>query len=216
MPAHPVLYVTADSGDSFKPVLVARQTHRALTLRYVDVLAGETRSKGFLKINPRGVVPYMLLADGRGLGESNALAWYLAEDSALMPSDAVSRAQAIQWMLFEQTALEPNIAPARFYTHIAPHLLQDHAHELPSWRERGERALRALDTYLKGRDFITDAGYSVADVAVYGCTHLADEGGFDLARHPHVGAWMERVQGTPGYASMAELLAPGAEAALTV
>jgi glutathione S-transferase len=47
----------------------------------------------------------------------------------------------------------------------------------------------------------------VADVAVYGYTHLAGEGGFELARYPAVQAWMQRVRGTPGYAEVGELLA---------
>jgi glutathione S-transferase len=124
-----------------------------------------------------------------------------------MPADAASRAQALQWMIFEQTALEPNISPARFFTHILPGQREAHAADIPRWLEAGHRGLGVLEQHLTGRSFITDHGYSVADVAVYGYTHLAAEGGFELARYPAVQAWMQRVRGTPGYAEVGEVLA---------
>jgi glutathione S-transferase len=200
------LYFTAGSGNSFKPALVLRQTSRSCSMRFIDVLAGQSRQPEFLAINPQGQVPYLVTHDGRGLGESNAIAWLLAENSPLMPSEPLTRAQAVQWMVFEQTALEPHISPARFFGHIVPALAADHAADFPRWREAGHRGLARLDQHLTGRRFVTDHGYSVADIAVYGYTHLAREGGFELERYPGVMAWMERVRGTPRYADIAELL----------
>jgi glutathione S-transferase len=200
------LYVTYGSGNSFKPALLLRQTGRTLPMHFVNVLAGDSRKPAFLAINPRGQLPYLVLADGRGIGESNAIAWWLAEGTPLMPSDPVARAQAVQWMIFEQTALEPNISPARFFTHIVPDQREAHAQDIPRWLDAGHRGLALLDAHLAGRSFITDHGYSVADVAVCGYTHLAGEGGFDLARFAHVQRWMQRVRQTPGYAEVSELL----------
>lgn len=201
------LYVTAGSGNSFKPALVLRQTASRCEVRHIDVLSGQSRTPEFLGINPRGQLPYLVTEDGRGLGESNAIAWFLSEGSVLMPTDAITRAQALQWMIFEQTSLEPNISPARFFTHILPAQREAHAMEIPRWLEAGHRGLQVLDGHLRGRAFITDHGYSVADIAVYGYTHLAGEGGFDLARFPAIGQWMARVRATPGYADVGELLA---------
>ncbi len=205
MPA--TLYVTYGSGNSFKPALLLRQTERRCAMKYIDVLAGDSRKPAFLAINPRGQLPYLVLEDGRGIGESNAIAWWVAEGTPLMPADAASRAQAVQWMIFEQTSLEPNISPARFFTHIVPHLKEAHAADIPRWLDNGHRGLGVLDAHLATRDFITDHGYSVADVAVYGYTHLAGEGGFELSRFPAVGRWMQRVRGTPGYADIGTVLA---------
>ena len=213
MPA--TLHLTPGSGNSFKPALLLRQTERQTerqtdrhcAVRYVNVLAGESRTPEFLALNPRGQVPYLVLEDGRGIGESNAIAWWLAEGTPLMPADAASRAQALQWMIFEQTSLEPHISPARFFTHVVPHLRAQHEADIPRWLEAGHRGLAVLDAHLRGRKFVTDHGYSVADVAVYGYTHLAEEGGFELARYAAVTAWMQRVRQTPGYAPIAQLLA---------
>lgn len=201
------LYYTLGSGNSFKPALVLRQTERRCHLRPVDVLAGETRQPAFLAINPRGQVPYLVTAQGVGLGESNAIAWYLAEGTPLMPASALARAQAVQWMIYEQTSLEPNISPARFYTHILPGERERRAADIARWQEAAQAGLAVLDRHLKGREFVTDHGYSVADIAVYGYTHLAAEGGVSLAPHAAVQGWMARVRATPGYADIADLLA---------
>jgi glutathione S-transferase len=200
------LYATFGSGNSFKPALLLQQTGKSCVTKYLNVLAGDSRTPEFLAINPRGQVPYLVLEDGRGIGESNAIAWWVAEGTPLMPADAVSRAQAVQWMIFEQTSLEPNISPARFFTHIVPEQRQAHAADIPRWLDAGHRALGVLDSYLSRRDFITDHGYSVADVAVFGYTHLAAEGGFDLAQFANVGRWMQRVQQSPGYEPIGQLL----------
>ena len=202
----PTLYVTIGSGNSIKPVLVASQLGLPCHLRYLNVLAGETQTPDFLAINPLGAVPYMTLPDGTGLGESNAIAWYLAEGSTLMPDTPLTRAQAVRWMNFEQTALEANISPARFFSFIAPELGAEHQDMIPVWRERGTAALGVLDAYLQTRDFVTDHGYSVADVAVFGYTHLANEGGFDLADFKAVSAWIARVEAQPGYRPISDLL----------
>lgn len=202
----PTLYVTQGSGNNIKPMMVASQLGLECNVKYMDVLAGETRQPQFLKINPLGVVPFMLLPGGIGLGESNAIAWYLSEGSTLMPDTALSRAQTIRWMNFEQTTLEANISPVRFFTHIVPDMEKDHEDMIPVWREKGNAGLSVLNDYMVGRDFITDYGYSVADIAVFGYTHLANEGGFDLAMYPAVSAWIERVAEQPGYRPIGELL----------
>lgn len=202
------LYYTLGSGNSFKPALVLHQTGRTCAMRRIDVLAGQTRQPAFLAINPRGQVPFLVTSEGVGLGESNAIAWYLAEGTPLMPAAPLSRAQALQWMIFEQTSLEPNISPARFFIHILPSQRSQHEADIVRWQEAGHRALQALDAHLAPRQYITDHGYSVADIAVYGYTHLAGEGGFELARYPAVQRWMERVRASANYADLATLLPP--------
>jgi len=200
------LYLTQGSGNSFKPALVANHLGIKCNTKYVDVLAGETRKPEFTVINPQGVVPFLTLSDGTGIGESNALAWYLAEGSRLLPDTALERAQTIRWMNFEQTALEANISPVRFYTTIAPDLGKQYQDMFPVWRERGYAALDVLESHLKENDFITNYGYSVADIAVFGYTHLAGEGGFDLAEYPAVSKWIGRVGSQAEFRPINELL----------
>ncbi len=114
------LYACLGSGNCFKPWLIMNQLGIPFELSLVDVLSGEQKLPGFLRINPLGVVPYLVTETGHGIGESNAMVWYLAEGSHLMPKRPEERAEALQWMFFEQSKLEPFISPARFFTTILP------------------------------------------------------------------------------------------------
>jgi glutathione S-transferase len=148
----------------------------------------------------------MVLEDGTSLGESNAIAWYLAEGSELMPSSALSWAQCIRRMNYEQTVLDANITPVRFVTYIVPELQQEHAADIPGWRERGNQGLATLYNHLQHNDFITDHGYSVAGIAVFGFTYLANEDGFDLASYKYVSQRITRVEAQSGCLPINQLL----------
>jgi glutathione S-transferase len=62
----------------------------------------------------------------------------------------------------------------------------------------GERALGVMEQRLARNDCLTDAGLTIADLALFAYTHVADEGGFDLSRWPNVSAWLSRVENLPG------------------
>jgi glutathione S-transferase len=139
-----------------------------------------------------------VLDDGRPLGESGAIIWYLARSTRFVPDDPYDAAQVLQWMFFEQYDVEPNIAVARFWLLFsgAP---EKYAGALPARHEGGARALAALERRLAGRDYLVGDRMSIADIALYGYTHVAGEGGFDLDRYPAVQAWLARVAAEPGH-----------------
>ncbi len=199
------LYATIGSGNCFKPFLLMKQLQIAFRVSLVDVLKGETRQPAYLAINPNGTVPYLRLADGRGIGESNAMLWYLAEGSELIPTDPYSRAQIMQWMFFEQSGLERFISPARFFIAIVPSRRAEKEADIAVWQERGRQGLRMLDDHLRHRHFMVGDHYTIADISLYGYTHVAEEGGFDFAHFPAVRAWIERVQRTRGYVPLSAL-----------
>lgn len=201
------LYTTIGSGNCFKAQLVMNQLGIPYETVLVDVLKGETRSADYLKINPNGTVPFLRLSDGRALSESNAMLWHLAHGSHLFPKSAYDQALAVQWMIFEQTSLEPNISPARFFTSIVPSRRDEMAAEIAQWRAKGDEALDRLDNHLAGSRFVAGDTYSITDIAVYGYTHVACEGGFDMDRYPSVQAWIRRVCASDGYMPMNALSA---------
>lgn len=203
------LYATRGSGNCFKAFLVMKQLRIPFHLVAVDVLKGETRKPAYLAINPNGTVPYLKLADGRGIGESNAMLWYLAEGSPLIPDDAFSRAKMLQWMFFEQSSLEPYISPARFLISILPSGSAGREKDIAAWQERGRKGLKLLDDHLRGRKFIVGDRYTVADIGVFGYTHVADEGGFDFADYPAVRDWIARVEDTEGFVPLSHLQPTG-------
>ena len=192
------VYGKSDSGNCYKVKLALEQLGLAYRWVEVDSTRGETRSAAFLAKNPNGKVPTLGLADGSYLPESNAILHYLAEGSALLPADRLSRARALQWMFFEQYSHEPCIAVARSILRYLPPDSPRRA-ELPRLQERGHQALAVMEQHLAGTPFFAGGAYSVADIALFAYTHCAPDGGFDLARYPAVSAWLARVRGQPRF-----------------
>jgi glutathione S-transferase len=196
----PILHQMQVSGNCYKVRLAARQLGIALTLKDYGLHAGTTRQPEFLAKNPNGRVPLLELEDGRTLAESGAILWHLAEDTALVPADRWARAQMLQWMFFEQYSHEPYIAVARFWLAFAPPAeLEKKRHLVPEWRAKGNAALGVMQTHLAQHDWFGGPRYSIADIALYGYTHCAADGGFDLGGYPAVRSWLARVEGEPGY-----------------
>ena len=188
------LYQMQDSGNCYKVRLAAHQLGLKLELADVDILKGESRTGAFLKRNPNGRVPTLELDGGRTLPESNAILFWLAEGTPLLPGDRFARAQALQWMFFEQYSQEPYIAVARFWHSIKPGGREEKAAMFPEWHRRGHDALAVMEQHLSTHDWFAGGAYSVADIALYAYTHVAHEGGFDLAPYAAVNAWLARVQ----------------------
>ena len=65
-------------------------------------------------------------------------------------------------------------------------------------------ALDVMEQQLSDHDFIANDAYSIADIALYAYTHVADEGGFDLGEYPQINAWLERVQRLDGFVPMSD------------
>ena len=66
-------------------------------------------------------------------------------------------------------------------------------------RKLGHDALGVMEGHLRQNDFFVGGRYTVADIALYAYTHVAHEGGFDLAGYPAVLAWIDRVAAQPGH-----------------
>jgi glutathione S-transferase len=196
----PVLHQMQMSGNCYKVRLAARLLGVELTLRDYGEHEGATRKPEFLAKNPNGRVPLLEFEDGRTLAESDAILWYLSEGTRLLPADRWSRAEVLQWMFFEQYSHEPYIAVARFWLAHAPtEEREKRRHLVPEWHSKGNAALGVMQTHLARRDWFAGGRYSIADIALYGYTHCAGEGGFDLDAYPAVGAWLTRVAGQPGH-----------------
>lgn len=69
----------------------------------------------------------------------------------------------------------------------------------PELLDKGHAALKLMDAHLNGRKFLVEDCYGVADIALYAYTHVANEGGFELAPYIHLQAWLDRVQKVPGH-----------------
>ncbi|HWD69261.1 MAG TPA: glutathione S-transferase family protein [Solirubrobacteraceae bacterium] len=191
-----LLYNSAVSGNCYKVRLLAAHLGIELELHELDVVDRTDRPGVIGGLTPVMRVPVLVLDDGRSMFESNAIIDYLAEGTPYMPSDPYERQQVLAWQFFEQYEIEPNLAVARFfrlYDLEPPDGLSRQK------QEGGRKGLEALERGLTGKEFLVGNSYSVADISVYGYTHLAAEGGFDLEPYPWIQAWVERVAGQPGH-----------------
>ncbi|MEQ8485895.1 MAG: glutathione S-transferase family protein [Pseudomonadales bacterium] len=190
------LHEMADSGNCYKVRLLLNLLDRPYERKPVDILKGESRTSEFLALNPNGRVPLLVLDDGRTLPESNAILWYLADGSPWLPTDAFERAQVLQWMFFEQYSHEPFIATNRFWIHIQGSA-DANAEKIAANHPRGLAALGVMETHLAGREWFVGSACSIADIALYAYTHVAHQGGFDLAPFAALRGWLERVAAQP-------------------
>lgn len=187
------IYGDARSGNCLK----VRWTAEHLAIPYewidVDVVSGDTRTEEFLKINPSGQAPAVVLPDGRTLSQSNAIIVYLAglSDSVLLPNDLFARAKVDEWLFWEQYSHEPSIAVRRFQKAF----LKKTDEEIdPQLLAKGRRALGQMELALQSGDYLVSGAITVADIALVAYTRVAHEGGFDLGDFPNIRRWVSRVE----------------------
>jgi glutathione S-transferase len=194
------LYDYLPSGNGYKVRLTAKHLGIPYRLVEIDILKGESRTPAYLAKNPNGRIP-LLEVPGQGfLSESHAIIGFLADGSRLIPDERWQRAQLWQWLSFEQYNLEPNVATVRFWLHSLHKSEAELGERLVEKRAKGHEALGVLEQGLTHKRFLVADRFSLADIALYAYTHVAEEGGFPLQGYPQIRQWMERVASQPGHA----------------
>jgi len=186
------LYDFLSSGNGYKVRVMLGLLELPYTWVEVDLLSRASRTPEFLARNPIGKIPVLELADGTALCESNAILWWLAEGGELLPDTRLGRQRVLQWMGFEQYCHEPSIAVRRariLHPGFGP-LGEEQGSLL---LERGYEALAVMERVLSEQAFFAGERFTIADIALYAYTHVADQGGYDLQRFPAVRGWLARV-----------------------
>ncbi len=195
------IYGDLQSGNCYKVKLICALLDINHDWIEIDILAGDTDKLEFLEKNPNGKIPLLELADGRYLSESNAIINFLAAGSELLPKNDFELAKVQQWQFFEQYSHEPYIAVARF---IAKYLglPEERKAEYESKQAGGYKALNVMEEQLKKSRYLTGDNLTTADISLYGYTHVAEEGGFDLTKYPAIQSWLDRIASEPKYIGM--------------
>ncbi|MFD2179230.1 glutathione S-transferase family protein [Veronia pacifica] len=168
---------------------------------HVNILENETKTPEFLSINPNGKIPAVVLDDGRVLCESNAILGYFAEGTDFLPTDRFQKAKVYEWLFFEQYSHEPYVAVARFIQKYLS-MPESRVEEFNSLQAGGNRALALMESQLATSAFLVGEQPSIADIALYAYTHVADEGGFNLSDYPNIQQWIRRIAAIDGYVGM--------------
>lgn len=190
-----ILHEDARSGNCYKIRLTAAHLGLKLERRNYDILKGETRTPEYLRdVNANGRIP--VLQDGdRFLPESNAICFYLANGSKLIPDGHFDQADMLRWMFWEQYNHEPNIATLRFWLRFMglEALADAQRIQITGKREAGLAALDLMDKHLADKKWFVADQFSLADICLFAYTHVADEANFDLEAYPEIIRWMERI-----------------------
>ncbi len=196
------LYDFNDSGNGYKVALLLTQCNRPYTYHECNITKGATHTEEFLKMNPTGKIPVLLTPEGHTLNESNAILTYLAKGTSFLPDEELAHYHVMRWLFWEQSSHEPNIATSRFLLHhgdpdTSPQKLQER-------RPGCLKALTQMEDHLAASNFLVGDAYTIADIALYAYTHVADEGGYPLDNYPAIRAWLKRVQGQPNHITLAD------------
>src|SRR5438309_288705 len=97
--ALPRLYDYSASANCYKVRLLFAQLDRPYRRIPVDIFEGETLTPEFERLNPHRSTPVLELEDGRVLIESNAILWWLASGTELLPDDAFGQAEVCRWLI---------------------------------------------------------------------------------------------------------------------
>ena len=199
-----ILHEDPGSANCYKVRLTAALAGVPIERRAYDIMKGETRTPEFLaNVSANGRIP-VLQVGNRFISESNAICFYIADGSPLVPADRFERADMLHWLFWEQYQHEPNIATLRFWmTWVGIDRLTDvQRSQMPVKRKLGNDALQLMDDHLKGREWFVGGAMSLADICLFAYTHVADEADFDLALYPNVVEWMERIMTQPGHVEL--------------
>jgi glutathione S-transferase len=191
------LYTYAASCNAYKVRMLIARLGLDVEEVEVDIFDGATLTDAFAALNPARTVPVLVLDDGRALPESGAILWHLAEGTPLLPGDAMARAQVLRWLLWEQADLLPATGGLRFRLQTGRWSRDDAA--AIARHEAGIEALGLLDAHLADAPggFVVGDACTIADLALFGYTHVAHEAGLPMDDFPAVGAWLERVAADP-------------------
>jgi len=191
------LYDYAPSCNCYKVRLLLAQLGLEYERVPIDIFAGETLTDQYARVNPARTTPVLQTDDGRFLPDSSAILMYLAHGTPFVPDDPFLRAQVVRWLIYEQTAVVMMIGGLRF--RLQTERLRPDDPGAGRRQAAGVAVLSVLDRHLTDHPFFVGDRYSIADIAIYGYTHVADEAGFDLEPHPGLRSWLERVALQPGY-----------------
>ena len=193
------LYGNLGSGNVLKVKYIADATGTPFVLHEVQSRSGQTASPEFLKLNPAGQMPVVVLDDGRTLAQSNAILRYLAFGSRFIPTDRYQAAKVDEWLFWEQYSHEPTVAVARakvVYDGVAPADLD------PALVARANKALDLMEAALSKSPFLVGETMSIADIALLAYTRQAPEAGFDVSGRPALLRWItacEHELGLPAF-----------------
>ena len=165
----------------------------------IDIHAGEQRRPDYLALNPNGKVP-TLTADGAPMFEALAIHLWLGErfgvERGLWPrAGTPEHLQALSWCAWSYVSYGAVLVRLQVAAH-GDEALRSPVHA-DAAREGLNQLLALLDARLAAQPWMLGADYSLADLVVGSVIGYSVYLGAPVDAHPHVKAWLGKVQARP-------------------
>jgi glutathione S-transferase len=203
------LHCFGQSGNAFKVAFMLRALEQPFEPVFVDFFTGIARDPAWrAENNEMGEAPILEDGDLR-LTQSGAILTYLADRHGRFGgADEREKLEVLRWILFDNHKFTSYFASYRFMKSFVA-TPPDPA-VMGFLLGRIKSAFGIVDRHLATRDWIVGDGPTIADFSLSGYMfYPVEESGIDVAADwPHIGAWIERLKGIPGWASPYEAM-PG-------
>ena len=184
---------TAATPNGWKASVTLEEMGLPYNVIALDLMKGEQKKPGFLKINPNGRIPAIVDHDNGDFPvfESGAIMIYLAEKTGmLMPADARGRSQVIQWLMFQMGGLGPMMGQANVFFRYMPEKIEV---AIDRYQNESRRLLTVLDTRLADNEFLA-GDYSIADIANWCWARTHAWSGVDITGLDHLKRWLDQIR----------------------
>jgi glutathione S-transferase len=193
------LYRHALSGHSHRVQLFLSVLGLDADIIDVDLGSGEHKKSAFLQKNLFGQLP--VLEDGDAtLSDSNAILVYLAKKydtkHQWLPQGAVAASEVQRFLSVAASKVAYGPASARLVNVFGA------AFDHKALIAESHTLLSTLDAHLQGREWLATGNATIADIANYAYIAHAPEGGVSLEKYANIRAWLQRVEGLPGFVPM--------------
>jgi len=186
-------YDFPESPNSYKIRLLLSLLDRTMRVIKMAGYKGATRNEEFKKKNVDQRLPLLELPDGTFLPESNAILFALARDTEYCPFNRKEQYDILRWMFFEQNRIEATIGTARYQLTQLKKKDRNTAF-VEELQKRAKVALQVMEDHLASHEYFAGEHFTIADIALYAYTHVADEAGVPLADFPKIRDWITRVE----------------------
>lgn len=187
--------------NGHKITMYLEEAQLAYQIKPVNIGAGEQFAPEFLAVSPNNRIPALIdrnpVDGGAPLGvfESGAILTYLADKSGkFLPADPRRRADVLQWLFWQIGGLGPMAGQNHHFNSYAPEKIP---YAIDRYVNETHRLYRVLDRQLEGKEFITGADYSIADMASYPWIVSHEAQGQNLAEFPHLKRWFDAIGERP-------------------
>jgi len=187
------LYYTP-GACSLSPHIALLEAGLPYDLVKVDLRAKKLENgDDFLKVNPKGQVPVLVLDTGELVTEGPVIVQMIADKAAgknLAPArDSADRYKLLEWLNFITTELHKSFGPM-----FSP-VLADEAKAF--FKDRVMGKFRYVESQLAGREYLMGSQFTVADGYLFTMLSWADRLKFDLSDMPNLLAYKARVGARP-------------------